>query len=157
MHPRRSIALLILLATLLLGGCASTRRGDRSLDAFNAAFDDATRRMDNAAILALWADDGISLLPSTPPIRGKSEMAAFLARVTAPLAGARMETFELRCFDATFSGDEATEWCVEHQVVRLPDGHSFDGRGKMLLVLRRARDGRWLLEREMWNEGAGNG
>lgn len=154
MRTTLRIATLLAAATLV-AACASTRGGSPSLDAFNAAFDDATRRMDNAAILALWADDGISLLPSTPPMRGKSEIAAFLTKVTAPLAGARMETSELRCFNPTFAGDEATEWCFEHQVVRLADGNTFDGRGKMLLVLRRARDGRWLLEREMWNQ-AGN-
>ena len=154
---RRRPSIAALLAIALCAGCVPfgyhATPPANSVDAFNAAFEDATRRMDNAAILALWADDGVSLLPSTAPIRGKSEMAAFLAKVTAPLASARMETFELRCFDATFAGNEATEWCVEHQVVRLPDGNKFDGRGKMLLVLRRARDGRWLLEREMWNQG----
>ena len=41
------------------------------IEVFNRAFDDATRRMDNAAAVALWEADGISLLPSTKPIVGK--------------------------------------------------------------------------------------
>lgn len=128
---------------------------DGGIQAFNQKLEDATRRMDNAATLALWADDGISLLPSTKPIVGKPAIAAFLASVTAPLQGAKMQKFEMQCFDIEAAGDLATEWCTEHQVVQLPGGKPpFDGRGKMLLVLRKGSDGTWRMEREMWNQAA---
>jgi len=64
-----------------------------------------------------------------------------------------METFQLECFAIDVSGDLASEWCAEHQVVLMPDGKPpFNGRGKMLLVLRKGRDGNWRIEREMWNQ-----
>lgn len=122
------------------------------IEAFNTRLAAATRSMDNVATLALWADDGISLLPSTPPIAGKPAIAAFLTNVTADLKGAHMEKFELECHDIQVSGDLATEWCTEHQVVAIPDKPTFDGRGKMLLVLHRSPFGQWLLQREMWNQ-----
>jgi len=108
--------------------------------------------MDNAATLALWADDGVSLLPSTPPVSGKAAIAAFLTSATGDLKGAHMDTFELECHDIDVSGDLATEWCTEHQVVVIPGKPTFDGRGKMLLVLRRNAAGEWLMIREMWNQ-----
>ncbi|MBB5346104.1 YybH family protein [Tunturibacter empetritectus] len=121
------------------------------IDAFNRSLEDATFRMDNAATVALWTEEGVSLLPSTKPIVGKAAIAAFLDRVTAQFPGARMEKFELKCFDIEVSGDLASEWCTEHQVVHMPDGKPpFDGRGRMLLVLRKSSEGRWRLEREMW-------
>ena len=124
------------------------------VEAFNQKLEAATRSMDNAATLALWAEDGVSLLPGAEPLVGKAAIAAFLERVTAPLKGARMTTFEMQCAGVQVVGDVATEWCTEHQVVQLPGAEKpFDGRGRMLLVLRRGGDGMWMLEREMWAQG----
>ena len=145
-------ALLLLAAALSI--VAQTPLSPRAeIEAFNRRFEDVTRRMDNAAVVALWADDGISLLPSTKPIVGKAAIAAFIDSVTAQIKGAQMEKFELKCFAIDVSGDIASEWCSEHQVVLMPgDKPSFDGRGKRLLVLRRGLDGKWRLQREMWNQ-----
>ena len=121
------------------------------IDSFNNHLAAATRAMDNSATLALWADDGISLLPSTDPIVGKPALTAFFNNVTSSIPGAHMEKFELQCHDLQLSGDLATEWCTEHQIVAIPNKPSFDCRGKMLLVLRRSPAGQWLLTREMWN------
>ncbi|MBA2683940.1 MAG: nuclear transport factor 2 family protein [Gemmatimonadaceae bacterium] len=122
------------------------------IDAFNRAFFDATRHMDTPATLALWDDEGVSLLPSTNPIRGKSAITKFMNDVMASLAGAHMTKFEGACFDIQQSGDWASEWCTEHQLVELGGGKPpFDGYGKMLLVLHRTA-GKWRLREEMWNQ-----
>jgi uncharacterized protein (TIGR02246 family) len=123
------------------------------VDDFNRALIAATAAMDNAATLALWDDDGISLLPSTKPIVGKRAIAQFMDDVTASLPGARMAKFEMTCFDVAASGDWASEWCQEHQLVVLPGGKPpFEGWGTMLLVLHRGADGKWRMKREMWNQ-----
>ncbi len=121
--------------------------------AFNRALDSATRAMDNAASVALWEDDGVSLLPSTKPIVGKRQIAEFINRVTSATPATRMESFTMECFDIRVSGAWASEWCNEHQRVLLKGGQVFDGRGKMLLVLHRGADGKWRLHEEMWNSG----
>ena len=145
----RTLALFLWLAPAMTLA-ADDRAG---VEAFNLAFAAATRQMDNAAVLALWEDDGTSLLPSTPPIRGKKAIAAFLEKVVADLPGARMETFESDCFDIEVSGAWASEWCTEHQVVKFPGGRPpFEGFGKMALVLHRGTDGKWRLKQEMWNQ-----
>lgn len=132
---------------------AQPANSNSEINTFNKAFADATRRMDNTATLALRAEDGISLLPSTEPIVGKAAVATFLENVTSQIKGATMESFDMECFDIIASGDFATEWCTEHQVVRLGEGKPpFDGRGRMLLVLRRSASGVWRIEREMWNQ-----
>lgn len=129
---------------------ADTRSGVEDL---NRAFDAATRHMDNAATLALWEDDGVSLLPSTKPIIGKKAIARFMAEVVAQIPDGRMEKFESRCFDIEVSGAWASEWCTEHQIVRFASGKPpFEGWGKMLLVLHHGSDGKWRIKQEMWNQ-----
>lgn len=145
------------LFVFLLAGCppagAQSPRAD--IESFNRAFADATRHMDNAATLALWADDGISLLPSAKPIVGKAAIAAFIESVTKALTGARMKHFDMTCHDIHVSGDWASEWCTEHQIVHLSDEKpDFDGRGKMTLILHRGGDGKWRIAQEMWNQGS---
>jgi ketosteroid isomerase-like protein len=147
------LPLLLLAAALPIVAQTMPLSPRAEVEAFNRKFEDATRRMDNAAIVALWADDGISLLPSTRPIVGKVAIAAFIDSVTAQIKGAKMEKFELECFAIDVSGDIASEWCSEHQAVLMAAGKPpFNGRGKMLLVLRRGLDGEWRLLREMWNQ-----
>ena len=142
MKPNLACVLLLLMAGTALAA-------DSGIEDFNQALIQATTRMDIAAALALWEDAGISLLPQTKPIIGKQAITKFLDQVSSQLSGAKMEKFEMKCFDAEITGDWASEWCEEHQHVILPGGKPpFDGRGKMLLILHRGTDGR-----EMWNEG----
>jgi ketosteroid isomerase-like protein len=125
------------------------------IEAFNRATIDLTMSMDTTGILATWEDDGVSLLPQTAPLVGKRAIAAFLHDVDAQVAGAHMTSFELHCSGIRVNGDDATEYCEEHQVVEMPDGKpTFDGRGKLLYVLHRGADGKWRIAREMWNQGA---
>lgn len=49
------------LGTLLIFACTASLASDAGIEAFNRALIDATTRMDNAAALALWEEDGISL------------------------------------------------------------------------------------------------
>jgi ketosteroid isomerase-like protein len=143
-----------LLGALLICTSSASFAADAGIEEFNRALTQATTRMDNAATLALWEEDGIALLPQTKPMVGKQVIAKFLDDVSSQLPGARMEKFEMKCFDVERIGDSATEWCEEHQHVVFPSGKPpFDGRGKMLLVLHRGADGKWRMRREMWNEG----
>lgn len=134
---------------------ANTDEHRKEIDAFNAKFLVAHLKMDTPTILEMWADDGVSLLPETAPMIGKPAIAKFLTGVTEQLKGWRMEKMELDFQGIEVSGDWASEWALEHQVVRPPDADkpAFDGRGKMLLVLHREADGNWRIKREMWNQG----
>jgi len=133
---------------------ASARDLRKEIDAFNKRFLEARRKMNDAAILEMWAEDGVSLLPETAPMVGKAAITKFLTGVTGQLKHWRMEKMELDFQGIEVSRDWASEWALEHQVVRPPDDRPvFDGRGKMLLVLHREADGNWKVKREMWNQG----
>ena len=151
---RASCTLGAVLIVCWVNACVTTHDasgdGRAGVERFNHALDSATRNMDNAATLALWDSDGVSLLPQTEPIVGKKAITAFLEKAMAGIAGSKMEKFEMQCFDIQISGASATEWCDEHQIVELPGNKKFDGRGRMDFVLRRSSDNSWRMVREMW-------
>ncbi len=154
--PRRQgpllLAALALAAATPRAGTAAGTSAPAGIEDFNRALIDATRRMDNAATLALWEEDGISILPRSQPLAGKPAVAAFLAEVTAKNPGGRMSSFTCDCSTIAASGDWASEWCVEHQIVKFPGGAPpFDGWGNLLFVLHRGNDGRWRIHTEMWS------
>jgi ketosteroid isomerase-like protein len=141
-----------LLLLLACAACATAGKPKPDFGELNESLRKATLSMDNAATLALWEDEGVSLLPGTEPIAGKTAIGAFFDKVTSQLKGAQMDSFELACHDPRADGDEGSEWCTEHQHVTFADGQpAFDGAGKMLLVLHRGADGKWRIVREMWN------
>jgi ketosteroid isomerase-like protein len=153
MQKLLSTAIALILAAN--GAAAQATGGEQAgIERFNEALRQATLHMDNAATLSLWEESGVSLLPAAAPITGKRALAAFLDRATSSMSNAKMRSFTLECFDLHVSGDWASEWCTEHQIVDLAGGKQFDGRGKMLLVLHRGPAGAWRIQNEMWNEAA---
>lgn len=144
----RLAAVSLLSAAPLLAGAPD---GAAGLDAFNRAVIDATKRMDTSASVALWEENGVSILPGSAPLVGKPAIGAFLEKVTAQFPGASMESFTLDCATVAVDGDLASERCVEHQVVKFPGGKPpFDGWGNILYVLHRT-GGQWRIRAEMWN------
>lgn len=148
----RKLITALLIGVVTQSIAAPHSVAETGIEAFNSALVAATRRMDNQATLALWAEDGISLLPATAPLVGKAAISKFMTDVTAQLTGAHMDNFEMHCFGIEVHGTWATEWCQEHQHVIFADGKPpFDGHGKMLFVLHRGINSAWRIKREMWN------
>ena len=151
MNSPCSALLILALGAARLHAQAPAARDSAGIEVLNRAIAEATRHMDTASSLALWTDDGTSLLPSTAAVVGKPAITSFLGAVMTSLKGARMLQFDMRCHDIQVAGDSASEWCTEHQVVHIADGQpDFDGWGRMLYVLRRGADGRWRIRTEMW-------
>src|SRR5260370_32446377 len=71
----------------------------KEIEAFNAKFLEAHQRMDNAAIAGMWAEDGVSLLPETPPIAGRKATANFIDDVVKQMPAYHMRTMELNFQD----------------------------------------------------------
>jgi len=133
------------------GSAASSRS---EIEAFNKKYIAAHLRMDNAAVMSMWAQDGISLLPATDPMIGKEAIGKFMDDVVGKMPGYHMQKIDVNFQGIEVSGDWASEWAEEHQVVQPPPGRQvIDSYGKLLLVLHREADGNWRITREMWNQG----
>jgi uncharacterized protein (TIGR02246 family) len=133
-------------------GTAAGGGAAAEIASFNQRFALAGLHMDNTAIMALYADDGVHLLPGMAPLVGKPSIAKWLDGVVSQMPGYHVTLNEMEFHDIRITGDWASEWGTTHQVVQPPDGKPpIDNRGKILLVLRRDKSAGWRIVEEMWN------
>ncbi len=143
-------AALIAWSTIAAGKQAAS--GKVELEKFNNHFRELHLNMDTAGIFALWADDGVDLMPGEAPMIGKKVIEAWVEDILAKMPGYKVKRQEMEFHDIQVSGDWASEWALEHQVVQPPDGkESIETWGKMALVLHRDANGEWRIKQEMWN------
>ena len=119
--------------------------------AFNEKFINAHLRMDNPAIIAMWAEDGVSLLPSMPPMIGRATIGKFITDITAQMPGYKIVREKINFHDIQVSGDWASEWGLETQGLQPPNQQTMEGYGKILFVLHKDAFGQWKIQQEMWN------
>ena len=126
----------------------------KQIEAFNAKLLEVTLKMDNVGVMALWDDDGTTLLPGMAPLSTKKTISKWLDDVVAKMPGYRVTKQENDFHDIQISGDWASEWGSTYQVIQPPDGKPMiEIHGKILLVLHKASDGAWRIKEEMWNAG----
>src|SRR5690349_5178752 len=123
------ICCAVLIFTLLVCFSAAyalppgdTRSERQKIEQLNHELDDAILHMDNARVLALWADDGVSLLPGLAPVEGKKNITAFMEKVVSEMPGFHVSEQRTDFRDLEISGDWASEWGLTHQVAVPPDG-----------------------------------
>jgi len=131
-------------------GTEDARRTE--IDAFNKRYVELHLKMDTQAILALWAEDGVDLMPGDAPILGKKKIVSWVEDILAKMPGYKVTKQEMEFHDIRVCGEWASEWATEHQVVQPPEGKApIESHGKMALVLHREPSGDWKIEQEMWN------
>ncbi|MGB2670478.1 MAG: nuclear transport factor 2 family protein [Candidatus Acidiferrum sp.] len=140
-----------LLAAGAFAGGKVSARGE--IEAFNKRFVEMHAKMDTAGILATWAEDGVDLMPGQAPMIGKKAIVEWVQNIVAQMQDYKVVKEEVEFHNIQISGDWASEWATERQVVQPPDGKKvIDSRGKMALVLHREASGKWKVKQEMWNQ-----
>jgi uncharacterized protein (TIGR02246 family) len=126
--------------------------GQKEIEAFNKRYVELHLKMDTLGILALWAEDGVDLMPGDAPMIGRKKISAWVEDIVAKMPGYKVTKQEMEFHDIHVCGDWASEWATEHQVVQPPEGKPpIENYGKMALVLHREADGEWKVKQEMWN------
>jgi hypothetical protein len=80
------LAVLLLWAVRITAASAGAREVGE-IEAFNKRFEEVTLRMDNAGAMALWADNGVTLLPGMAPLAGKKTIAKWLDDLAGKMPG----------------------------------------------------------------------
>src|SRR6266581_1125695 len=149
---RKAILVVCLVGLLTAAARAKQDAGRKEIDAFNQRYVELHQKMDTAGIFALWAENGVDLMPGDAPIMGKKKIVAWVEDILAKMPGYKVMKQEMEFHDIHVCGDWASEWATEHQVVQPPDGKPpIETYGKMALVLHREANGEWKVQQEMWN------
>jgi uncharacterized protein (TIGR02246 family) len=157
MNLTRKILLVARFAVLLMAAARMKARttedaGRKEIETFNKRYVELHLKMDTAAILALWEEDGVDLMPGDAAMIGKKKIVAWVEDIVAKMPGYKVTKQEMEFHDIHVCRDWASEWATEHQVVQPPDGKPpIENFGKMALVLRREANGEWKVQQEMWN------
>lgn len=151
---------MVLIGILLLGTAAlslvtrtfADQNAQRSVDIINQEIVRACQQRDFDATLALWADDGVDLLPGLAPMVGKARISAWLDSLRPQMEGSKMRYCTVDWQDLQIHGDLAYEWGINRQFIEYPPPRkSAPNEGKILFILKRKGDGRWKIELESWN------
>jgi uncharacterized protein (TIGR02246 family) len=148
------LACFVAVLTVAVGMKARTTEdtGRKEIEAFNKRYVDLHLKMDTAGLLALWAEDGVDLMPGDAAMIGKKKIVAWVEEIVAKMPGYKVTKQEMEFHDIHVCGDWASEWATEHQLVQPPDGKPpIENFGKMALVLHRRANGEWKVQQEMWN------
>lgn len=122
---------------------------DAGIDALYAAWDDAFRRGDTEALLALLTDDYSLWAPGA----GEMGVESLRPRLAAALAAYDVEPVFERV-ERIVSGDLAVERGWDVQTIRpRAGGPSRVQRQRVFVVLRRGADGRWRFARGISQPG----
>ena len=93
--------------------------------------------MDTPGILALWAEDGVDLMPGDAPMIGKKKIVAWVEDIVAKTPGYKvtkqdMEFHDIRvCGDWASDGRQSIKWCSHHvergaEALRIFQGNATD-------------------------------
>jgi uncharacterized protein (TIGR02246 family) len=142
----------LLMAAVRMKARTTEDAGRKEIETFNKRYVELHLKMDTAGLLALWAEDGVDLMPGDAAMIGKKKIVAWVEDIVAKMPGYKVTKQEMEFHDIHVCGDWASEWATEHQVVQPPDGKPpIENFGKMALVLHREANGEWKVQQEMWN------
>jgi ketosteroid isomerase-like protein len=143
------------LVVVLLGLAASgtSPKGNNSeIEGFNRKFVELILKTDHSGMLATWAEDGVDLMPGEAPLVGKGAITAWIKNLESRASGSKVTKEDLQFRDIQVSGEWASEWATEHQIVQPQGKPPIEGYGKIALVLHRDTSGQWKIKQEMWND-----
>jgi uncharacterized protein (TIGR02246 family) len=106
---------------------------------------DAVKRGDPAAIAAAHTDDAIVVMPSGPPMKGRSGVSEGFAKM---LAASSVKELRSSNVDRTVTGDVAVEtgsFAVTMQPRAI--GQEVTDKGQYMVVWQRQTDGSWRIAR----------
>jgi ketosteroid isomerase-like protein len=151
---RMKVSLFFVFAVLVVNGSPreSGQNSATTLQGFNRKFRECVLNTDHTAMPAIWAEDGVDLMPGEAPLLGKKAIATWLRALETRGVGSRVSEEELEFHDLYVSGDWASEWADEHQIVQPKGKPPIEGYGKIALVLHREENKRWTIKQEMWND-----
>ena len=152
MTSLRAMLCVFMIGLLPANAPESAQRNKVEIGVFNKKFSDLIAKQDHVGMLALWAEDGVDLMPGLAPLVGKGAITAWLEQIRSAARDSRVIREDLQFHEIQVSADWASEWATEHQTLQIPGKPPNQSFGKLALVLHRSALGQWRIKQEMWND-----
>jgi len=111
---------------------------------------EASKSQDFGALLSLWTDDGVLLLPGQAPIRGIEDLKQYMERHRETSQSYEILEYTHDFQEIQIIGEWAFEWGFYTASARIKEtGKVFHERGKLFRVLKRQPDGTWKVARSI--------
>ena len=105
---------------------------------------EASRTGDFEALLSLWTEDGVLLMPEMEPVVGKEAIKSYMGKQAAVSRTYTIREYEHFWQEIKIFDDWAFEWGHFSGEVEIVDsGEIVRQKGKLLRILRRQEDGSW--------------
>ena len=108
---------------------------------------EAARINDVDALISLWTDDGVLLMPGTNPVVGKPSIRKLLETQKQQSAAIKTVSYDEDWTERRTNGNAAWEWGSISVSIQLPDGRRVSQKAFMLRILSRQPDGAWKFAR----------
>ena len=143
----------VAVVALIVAACGTessllTDEDEAAIRELHETFEAAALSRDWPTALALYADDAVQLVPEAPPVCGRAAIVERAEDFSSVTFVERSHTIE----DVYGRGDIAYVWGIISQRVTWEGQDTvLEGGGRMLRILRKQPDGRWLISVEIWN------
>lgn len=165
-NAARLIVFLALLAVLInVTGCKpkaqegnqTTGASQQDIEAINRLRQqdmEASKKWNVDALVALWTDDIVALLPDRKPLVGKDANRNFLLSAKRESEGSEILEYRFDFKELTIAGDWAFEWGTLNVAEKLPDASEpVQSIINLMRVLKRGSDGSWKVARTIFSRG----
>lgn len=165
-NAARLIPIFVMLGVVTCAaGCKSkTQEGSpaaapsqQDIDAINRLRQqdaEASKKWDVDALVALWTDDIVALLPDRDPLIGKEANRKFILSAKQQSEGVEVVEYKFDFKELTVAGDWAYEWGTLTVAEKLPeDSEPFRSKINLMRILKRSADGSWKVSRTVFNNG----
>ncbi len=142
--------ILLVFSTSTLLAQENNQELKKEFQKMNDKMAEAMLNENNDAILAMYADDVISLPSYNPMLKGKSALKKQMEMDEND--NMKMKDFELTTLEVFSSGDYAYEVGKYNLSMEMDGGaESWTDNGKYLTVYEKQSDGSWKVKVETWN------
>src|SRR6266478_1338190 len=143
MEFKRKVFLGACCVALLLAAVRMKARtaqdAGKEIEAFNRRYVELHEKMDTAGILALWAEDGVDLMPGDEAMIGRKKISAWVEGIVAKMPGYKVMKQEMEFHDIHICGEWASELATERGGVQPPEGKRLiEAYGWVVMVVQRA-------------------
>ena len=149
---------LFCLAASLAGYAAATKQDESdmakivSLEQRDA---EAARVNDVDALVSLWTDDGVLMMPGSDPVIGKPAIRKVLETQKEQSTKIQTVVYTEDWTERRIDGDQGWEWGSISVTLQLPDGRRVSQKAFMVRILSRQSDGSWKFARAIGTPGPG--